>query len=99
VVYSVAGKAAQGGRSEAKSIKVKKYLKIKLGRKKKIQAKVRKKAAKLLKYVKELRYFVENPAIVSVSRKGKVKALKKGTTRIWLLTVNGIWKAVTITVA
>ena len=99
VIYSVAGKSAKGGRSEARSIKVKKKLTIKLGRKKKILAKVRRKAARLLKYVKDLRYFVEDPAVVSVNAKGKVKALKKGTTRIWLLTVNGIWKAVTITVA
>ena len=98
IIYSVAGKAFKG-KVEAKRIKAKRKLKVKVRKAKKIKATVISKGGKkLLRHAKKLRYFVEDPTIAKVSRNGKVKGLKKGTTKVWLLTVNGVRRAVRVTV-
>ena len=99
VVYSIAGKAFKG-KTEAKKVTVKKRkLTVKVNKAKKIKkVNVKAKGGKLLKYAKKVRYISADPAIATVTAKGKVKGLAAGTTKIWLLAVNGVRKAVKVTV-
>ena len=53
---------------------------------------------KLLGHEKTARYFSTNPAVASVSAKGVVKAVKKGTCRIYAIAVNGAWSSAKVTV-
>ena len=94
----MAGKAFKG-KTEAKKItKVKRKLKVRKGKKVRITANVVAKGSKLLTYAKKLRYFVEDKTIAKVTSKGVVKGLKKGVTKVWLMTVNGVRKAIKVTV-
>ncbi|MBO7711520.1 MAG: fibronectin type III domain-containing protein, partial [Lachnospiraceae bacterium] len=98
VVYGISGKSFKG-KTEAKKIRnVKKKLTVRVNKKKKIKGKVIAKGSRLLKYTKALRFIAEDPTIVKVTKKGVVKGLKKGTTKVYVLTVNGLRKVVKVTV-
>ena len=82
------------------SLTVKKdALTIKLGRSASIKATVKGvKSGKILAHDGKVRYISNNPAVAEVSGKGKVKAVGAGSCTVYVLTTNGIWKAVTVTV-
>ena len=74
-------------------------LTIKLGKTASIKGKVKGvKKGKVLDHDGKLRYITSNPAVATVSGKGKVKAVGAGSCVIYVLTTNGIWKAVTVVV-
>ncbi|MBR0307683.1 MAG: Ig-like domain-containing protein [Mogibacterium sp.] len=47
----------------------------------------------------KLRFVSTNTAVAKVDSKGKVTAVKQGTCKIYVQTINGIWKTVSITVS
>ena len=53
---------------------------------------------RLLKHVARLRFVSSVPSVASVNAKGDVEALKGGTCVIYVLTNNGIWQSVNVTV-
>ena len=53
---------------------------------------------KLINHDAKLRYISSNPAVATVSAKGKVKAVGAGSCDIYVLTLNGIWQRVPVTV-
>lgn len=57
-----------------------------------------KKSKKLLKHTKKLRFTSSNSNIATVTAGGKVTAKAKGTCKIYVQTVNGIWKTCKVTV-
>lgn len=74
-------------------------LTVKLGKTKSIKATVKGvKKGKLKNHVAKLQYISSNPSVATVSAKGKVKAVGAGSCVIYVLTTNGIWKTVKITV-
>ena len=79
-------------------LRLKTSLKLKKGRKKKLKIKIYNTRRKVKKCGSKLRYEVANPKIVKVYKNGKVKALKKGKTYIYLYAQNGISKKVKIVV-
>ena len=86
-----------------KSITVKKAnVKLKKGKTFTIKAKVNKvkKGKKLMPsgHAPSLRYVSSDPSIAKVSKKGKITAVAKGKCTIYVYTVNGIRKAVKVTV-
>jgi len=84
-----------------KSLKVKPAkMTLSVGSSKSVKTVIRKvKGGKaLLKHAKRLRYTSSNPAVATVSAKGKVEAVGTGSCTIYVQTVNGIWKTVSVTV-
>ena len=73
-------------------------LTLKKGKSKKIKVKVKQTKKKLKKYGKWLRYESANPKVAKVSSSGKIKALKKGKTYIYVYAQNGISKKIKVTV-
>ncbi len=74
-------------------------LTVKLGKTKRIKATVNPvKKGKLKNHVAKLRYISSDPSVATVSYAGKVKGVGSGTCKIYVLTTNGIWEAVTVTV-
>ena len=72
---------------------------VKLGKTKSIKATVKTvKKGKLATHVAKLRYISSNTSVATVTKKGKVKAVGAGSCKIYVLTTNGIWKTVTVTV-
>lgn len=72
---------------------------VKLGKTRSIKATVKGvKKGKLKNHVAKLRYISSNPSVATVTAKGKVKAVGAGSCVIYVLTTNGIWKTVNITV-
>lgn len=53
---------------------------------------------RLLKHVPRLRFVSSDPSVASVDKKGDVTALKEGSCEVYVLTNNGIWKSVSVTV-
>ncbi len=53
---------------------------------------------KVKTHIAKFRYESSNPKIATVSKKGKVKAKKKGKCYVYLYTQNGIYKRVKVTV-
>ena len=89
--------------TNAKNIKLtKKKYSIKVGKKAKIKAKtilVDKKKKQLTDaHAKEFRYESTDKSIATVSKKGKVKGVSKGTCKIYVYSRNGYAKAATVTV-
>ncbi len=70
------------------------------GKKVTIRATVTKAKAgkKLLTHAKRLRFTSDNPAVASVNAKGVVTAKGKGSCRIYVQAVSGLWKTVKVTV-
>ena len=86
-----------------KSVIVKKTsVTIRAGRKYRIKAKVikLKKGRRLMPkgHASKLRYLSSNKKIATVSSRGKIRARSKGRCRIFVYTVNGVSKAITVTV-
>lgn len=79
---------------------VKKSLTLKVGKASTIKAKVlvKEKKKRVQKHVAILRYESSNPKVARVSKKGKIKAIKKGKATIYVYTQNGICKKIKVTV-
>ena len=95
VVYST----TDGGKfGNAKSIKVRKStVKLKKGRTFNLKASVVKKNRKIKTY-RKLAYESSNTKVATVSKKGVIKAKKKGTCTIYVYAQNGVYKKVKIIV-
>ena len=76
----------------------KKTVKVKAGKSVKLNLTLKSTKSKTTTKVKKFRYYVVDPTICSVTSKGKVKGLKKGTTQIWVYANNGIRRVVNIKV-
>ena len=83
-----------------KSLSLKKSaMTVKLGKTARIRATVKcVRRGKTLNHDHVLRYYTTNKKVARVDAQGKVKAVGPGTCLIYVLTSNGIWKTVTITV-
>ena len=79
-----------------KKVNAKKSLKLKKGKKKKISAKLICKKTKT--HISKFRYESSNAKIVTVNKKGKIKALKKEKCYIYVYAQNGFFKKIKITV-
>lgn len=93
----------RGKNTNPKKLTVKKAkVTVKAGKKASIKASVTKvrKGKKLLssKHCKKYRYISSDPSIVSVNASGKIKGKKAGTCKVYVFTINGIWKIVNVTV-
>ncbi len=66
----------------------------------KIKAKVKKvkKGKKLCNHTRLLRYTSSNPSVATVSKSGVIKGVKAGKCTVYVQTVNGIWKTVSVSV-
>ena len=87
----------------AKSVKVNKTnVSIKKGKTFKLKAKVKKlKKGKTLMpkcHVAKVRYLSTDTSIATVSKKGKIKGVKKGTCYVYAYAHNGVFKKVKVTV-
>ena len=73
---------------------------LKKGKSATIKAKVtpEKKGTKVLGHVAKVRYYSSNPAVATVNKNGKIKAVAKGKCVIYCVTHNGIFKAVNVKV-
>ena len=83
-------------------LKSKKSVTLKPGQTANIKAKVKKlkKNKKLIdkKHERKLRYLSSDSRIATVSTSGKITAVSKGSCKIYVITVNGVYKAVNVTV-
>ena len=90
-----------GRSTNPRSLKLKKSsITLSKGKTTTIKATVKKvkRSKKLLKHAKKLRFISSDPSIATVTAGGKVKAKAKGSCKIYVQTVNGIWKTCTIKV-
>ena len=92
----LATKGAKFG-NPTKIVLKKKNLKVKAGKKVQIKAKVKSKK-KVYYHIAKLRYESQDTSIATVTKKGKVKGLKKGKTTIYVFTQNCLYKKVKVTV-
>lgn len=92
----LATKGAKFG-NPTKIVLKKKNLKVKAGKKIQIKAKVKSKK-KVYYHIAKLRYESQDTSIATVTKKGKVKGLKKGKTTIYVFTQNCLYKKVKVTV-
>ena len=53
---------------------------------------------KFIDHSAKFRYITDNKTIATVSSKGTVKAVAAGNCKIYVQTVNGIWKSISVTV-
>lgn len=100
VVYSVANNQS-GKLTNVKNIKLKKksyILQVKQTAKIKAKYTAYKKNKKLYSRVKTFRYISSNTNVATVTKAGKIKAVKAGTCTIYVLAHNGVRKAVKVTV-
>ena len=100
VVYSVANNQS-GKLTNVKNIKLKKkFYTLQVKQTAKIKAKYTayKKNKKLYSRVKTFRYISSNTNVATVTKAGKIKAVKAGTCTIYVLAHNGVRKAVKVTV-
>ena len=100
VVYSVANNQS-GKLTNVKKIKLKKksyILQVKQTAKIKAKYTAYKKNKKLYSRVKTFRYISSNTNVATVTKAGKIKAVKAGTCTIYVLAHNGVRKAVKVTV-
>jgi translation initiation factor RLI1 len=91
----------KGGYTNAKNLKLsEKSITLNKGEAAKIKAtqtKV-KKWKKLCKHTALLRYTTDNTNVATVSKNGVITAKGTGTCKIYVQTVNGIWKTVAVNV-
>lgn len=72
---------------------------LKLGRRVRLNGTVKSSLkGRLLKHVARLRFLSSDPFVASVDKKGNVEALKGGSCVVYVLTNNGIWQSVNVTV-
>ncbi len=82
----------------ATSLKVnKKKITLKRGRKYKIKAS-EVNENRIIQQHRSIRFVSTAPSIAKVSSKGTVKALRKGSCRIWIFAQNGVHTSVIVTV-
>lgn len=94
-VYAV---TAGGSYGVAKSVKVKKAkVTVRRGKSFKIKAKEKKKDKKI-KRLRGLAYESSNSKVASVSKKGVIRAKKKGTCKVYVYAQNGVYKTVKVRV-
>ena len=87
-----------GKRGNATSIKLnKKKLAMKKGKSAQLKA-TYKMTKKVQKHIGLIRYTTTNPAVATVTQKGKVKAVGKGKCEVWVYTQNGCCAKVKVTV-
>ena len=77
---------------------VKKTVNVKVGKNKKIKAKL-KTGKKVRMHIAKFRYECSNSKIATVSKKGVIKSLKKGSCTIYVYAQNGICKKVKVKVS
>ena len=88
-------------KTNAKSITVNKTkVTLREGKTFKLKCKVEKAGSrkKLLLHTDIFRYHTSDSSIATVSKSGKIKALKKGTCTIYIFANNGVYKSVKVTV-
>ena len=88
-------------KTNAKSITVNKTkVTLREGKTFKLKCKVKKAGSrkKLLLHTDIFRYHTSDSSIATVSKSGKIKALKKGTCTIYIFANNGVYKSVKVTV-
>lgn len=98
-VLHVAMKNAK--KTNAKSITVNKTkVTLREGKTFKLKCKVKEEGSrkKLLLHTDIFRYHTSDSSIATVSKSGKIKALKKGTCTIYIFANNGVYKSVKVTV-
>ena len=98
--HVITGKS-KGKYTNAKSLKLNtSSVSLKSGEIFKIKATQKKavKGKKLLRHAALLRYRSNNTAVATVSSDGVITAAGKGSCQIYVQTVSGIWKTVTVTV-
>ena len=49
-------------------------------------------------HARKLRYLSTDTSVAKVSKYGKIKGVSKGTCKVYVYTVNGIWKSMNVTV-
>ena len=101
VVHTLTGNGYTGSRANVKSVAVK-QAKVTLSKGKsstiKASLKLVKSGRKALGHTVNYRYFSSNCAVATVSAKGKIKAVGKGSCTIYVLAVNGERTGVKVTV-
>ena len=93
--------AATSGKKVGNPKKVtvkKKTLKLKRGKTAKIKASIVKPKGKKVKNHRKLAYESANPKVATVAKNGKVKAVSKGTTYIYVYAQNGVYAKVKVIV-
>ena len=91
----------QANTTNAKSVSVKKKnVVLRKGKTFQIKASVKleNKKKKLLSHTAKFRYYVVDSKVATVSKRGKIKAVGKGTTYVYVLANNGAFKTVKVTV-
>ena len=100
IVYSVANNQS-GKLTNVKTVKLKKKsytLQVKQTANIKAKYTVYRKNKKLYSHVKAFRYISSNTNIATVTKKGKIKAVKAGKCTVYVLAPNGVRKAIKVTV-
>ena len=86
----------KGKYTNPKTLKLKnKSITLSVGKKKTLKAtvtKVKKNKKLATSYAKKLRYISSNKKVATVNSKGKITAKSKGSCKIYVQTINGIWK-------
>ena len=91
--------ATKGGKTgNPKKVSVKKKLSLKKGKKKKLKIKVKKTSKKMKTHIALTRFEMDKTGIITVNKKGKVKAKKKGKCILYVYAQNGIYTKVKVTV-
>ena len=99
-VHAYTGGGAKGITNPAELTLTKDALIVRLGRTANIRADVKgeTKGRRMAHHVPKLRYISGNPDVATVSAAGKVKAVGNGECSVFVMTTNGIWEEVKITV-
>lgn len=98
--YVICG-AASGSYTNPKAVKLNKTnIKLKKGKTFRLKPTVTKvySSRKLLGYTAKVRYFTTDKKVATVSSSGIIKAKARGKCKVYAQAVNGIWKAVTVSV-
>ena len=91
--------STKGGKNaNPKKVQSKKKVTLVVGKKKTWKAKVIKSGKKLKVHIAKLRYELDKEKIVTVNKKGKIKALKKGSCTMYVYAQNGVFAKVKIKV-
>lgn len=99
LLHSYTGTKTNNYANPSKITVKKKTINVKLGKTAKMNAKmVMPKGKKLKKHTDKVRYIVSDKDIVTVNKKGKIKAKKKGTCTVYACAQNGVYKAVKVKV-
>ncbi|MCM1500639.1 MAG: DUF1542 domain-containing protein [Clostridium sp.] len=99
LLHSYTGAKTDSYSNPSKITVKKKTITVKVGKTAKMNAKmVMPKGKKLKRHTDKVRYIVSDKDIVTVNKKGKIKAKKKGTCTVYACAQNGVYKAVKVKV-